>query len=153
MANPVYDRYLEAEVLNAEPLKLVRMLYRGAIDAVAAARRHVREPNIRERSRAIRRAMEIVNELTFSLDHAAGGDLSRKLAGLYAYIKALLLEANSRQIEAPLAQAENLLATLLEAWQTVPLVPASTVDTRSHSTEEREEDTVEAERERLSCTY
>ena len=83
MANP----YFEAEVLHADPLKLVQMLYRGAIDAVAAARRHVVEGNIRERSRSITRAMEIVNQLMFSLDHTAGGEISRNLSGLYAYIQ------------------------------------------------------------------
>ncbi|MEI9812216.1 MAG: flagellar protein FliS [Acidobacteriota bacterium] len=32
------DRYLESEVLNADPVKLVSLLYRGALDAIAAAR-------------------------------------------------------------------------------------------------------------------
>lgn len=117
MANPNYDRYLEAEVLNAEPLKLVLMLYRAAIDAVAAARRHVRQGNIRERSRSITRAMEIVNELALSLNHAAGGDISRNLAELYAYMQARLIEANTQQTEPPLAEVETLLSTLLEAWR------------------------------------
>ena len=34
----VYDRYLEAEVLSADPVKLVWLLYRGALDSVRAAR-------------------------------------------------------------------------------------------------------------------
>ncbi len=41
MPNKPYNRYLEAEVLNADPLKLVRMLYRGAIEAAGAARGHL----------------------------------------------------------------------------------------------------------------
>jgi len=114
MANP--NRYLEAEVLNAEPLKLVVMLYRAAIEAVAAARRHVRQGNIRERSGSITRAMEIVNELALSLNHAAGGVISRNLAELYAYVQTRLIEANTQQTEPPLAEVETLLSTLLEAW-------------------------------------
>jgi flagellar protein FliS len=127
MANP----YLEAEVLHADPLKLVQMLYRGAIDAVAAARRHVAEGNIRDRSRAITRAMEIVNQLMFSLDHTAGGEISRNLGGLYAYIQSRLLEANSRQNETPLAEVEELLSTLLEGWSDA----ASRVSTSAGSPE------------------
>ena len=38
MAKTEYDRYLEAEVLSADPVKLVWLLYRGAMDAVRAAR-------------------------------------------------------------------------------------------------------------------
>ena len=117
MANPNHDRYLEAEVLSAEPLKLVLMLYRGAIDAVAAARDHLRRGDIRERSRSITRAMQIVNELASSLNHAAGGVISRNLAELYAYIQMRLIEANTQQTEPPLAEVETLLSTLLEAWR------------------------------------
>lgn len=120
MAHPHHRRYLEAEVLNAEPLKLVLMLYRAALDAVAAARLHVQRGDIRERSRTITRAMEIVNELALSLNHAAGGDISRNLAELYAYIQTRLIEANTQQTEPPLAEVETLLSTLLAAWGSVP---------------------------------
>ncbi len=123
MANPLSDRYLEAEVLNADPLKLVQMLYRGAIDAVAAARRHVVEKNIRERSRSITRAMEIINQLMFSLDHAVGGDLSHKLGGLYAYMQSRLLEANSQQTESPLAEVEKLLRRFSKVGAAQPSRP------------------------------
>src|SRR5258708_28133773 len=109
MANPNHDRYLEAEVLNADPLKLVLILYRAAIDAVAAARRQVQQGNIRERSRSITRAMEIVNELALSLNHAAGGDISRNLAELYAYMQTRLIEANTQQTDPPLFEVERLL--------------------------------------------
>lgn len=139
MANPLSDRYLEAEVLNADPLKLVQMLYRGAIDAVAAARRHVVEKNIRERSRSITRAMEIINQLMFSLDHAVGGDLSHKLGGLYAYMQSRLLEANSQQTESPLAEVEKLLSTLLEGWCGAAIATAPAAS--------------ESASEPISCTY
>ena len=91
------------------------MMYRAAIDAVGAARRHIRAREIAERNFAIMRAWNIVNELMQSLNHTAGGDISRNLAGLYkAYIQAqLLVLANSRQIEPPLEEAEKLLTTLL----------------------------------------
>ncbi len=139
MANPLYRHYLEADVLNADPLKLVLMLYRGAIDAVVAARRHVVEKNIRERSDAITRAMEIINQLMFSLDHAAGGDISRNLGGLYAYMQSRLIEANSQQTEPPLAEVEKLLSTLLEGWYTAAARPST--------------DAASPEHEPVSCTY
>ncbi len=117
--NPTYNRYLEEEVLNADPLKLVQMLYRGAVDAVAAARHHVALKNIRARSNAITRAMEIINYLMFTLNHAGGGEISRNLGSLYAYMQTKLLEANSRQSEQPLIEVDRLLSTLLEGWNTV----------------------------------
>ena len=116
MANSIHDHYRETEILTADPLKQVQMLYRAAIDSVAAARRHVLAGDIRERSLAITRAWTILNELLYSLDHSVGGQISRNLAGLYTYMQTRLLEANSQQIEPPLAEVEKLLSTLLEGW-------------------------------------
>jgi flagellar protein FliS len=90
---------------------------------VGAASRHLQQRNIRERSRSIMKAWSIVNELLHSLDHTAGGDLSRNLARLYTYIQTRLLEANVKQLEPPLAEVEKLLSTLLEGW-TSAVLPA-----------------------------
>jgi flagellar protein FliS len=98
------------------PLQLTVMLYRAAIDSIAAARRHVRAGEIKERSRRINKALEIISELTQSLNHEDGGEISRNLAGLYAYMQRRLIDANLEQAEPPLAEVEGLLSTLLEAW-------------------------------------
>jgi len=111
-----YQNYFDDEVLSADPLKLVQLLYRGALDSIVAARRHLRNGDIRARSRAISKAMTIVTELTLSLNRQAAAELSRNLAGLYDYVQKLLIQANARQSEPPLIEAERLLSTLLEAW-------------------------------------
>jgi flagellar secretion chaperone FliS len=115
------DRYLETEVLSADPIKLVGMLYRAAIEATGAARRHLEAGAIRERSRQVMKAWEIIGELSHSLDHVQGGEISRSLSGLYAYLQVQLLEANGRQTDAPLAEVEQLLTTLQEAWATLSI--------------------------------
>jgi flagellar protein FliS len=117
MPSYVQDAYLESEILQADGCRLVQMLYRSAIEAIAKARVHLRSNEIRERSREITKAQEIVNELAQSLDHSAGGSISRNLAELYAYLQQLLIEANFKQVETPLAEAGALLETLLEAWE------------------------------------
>src|SRR6266566_7915387 len=124
MANTAHDRYLEAEVLNADPVKLVGILYRAAAESIAAARRHLRNGEIRERSRKITKASEILNQLMLSLDHVSGGDLSRNLVELYAYMQTRLIEANTRQIDAPLAEVEQLLGVLSDAWRAATSTPA-----------------------------
>jgi len=111
-----YKAYLDDEVREATPLKLILLLYQGALDSIASARRFLRAKDIRARSRAIVKALTIVTELSLSLDHEAGGGLSKNLANIYAYIQKLLIRANAEQSEPPLVEAERLLATLLEAW-------------------------------------
>lgn len=121
MAYTNHDRYLETEILNADPVKLIGMLYRAAIEAAGAARRHLAAGEIRERSRQIMKAWEIVGELSRSLDPTRGGEISRSLGELYAYLQRQLLDANRLQIDAPLAEVEQLLTTLQEAWGTVSI--------------------------------
>jgi flagellar secretion chaperone FliS len=115
MAYSNYGKYLETEVFSADPVQLVCMLYRAAIDSTAAARRHLKAGEIRERSKNIMRAHEIVLELTRSLDPQY--EVSKNLASLYNYIREQLLLANSKQIDAPLAEVEKLLSTLYDGWK------------------------------------
>jgi flagellar protein FliS len=106
--------------MGASPVKLVAMLYRAAIEQVVAARMHLREGRIRERSRSIGKGREMINELMLSLDHSRGGEISRNLVELYAYMQTRLIEANAGQIDPPLAEVEQLLTVLGEAWRTLP---------------------------------
>lgn len=113
------ENYLESEVLAASPVGLIRLLYRGALDAVRAARACLHARDIAGRSRQIAKASRIVAELTASLDHAKGGEISRTLAELYDYMQRRLNDANFQQVEAPLVEVESLLSTVLEAWDAV----------------------------------
>src|SRR5690349_5828837 len=74
-----YDEYLESQVLTADPLELVRLLYTGALDAVRCACNDLSAGRIAERSRHIGKAEAILNQLALSLDHARGGTLSHSL--------------------------------------------------------------------------
>jgi flagellar secretion chaperone FliS len=118
MAYTNYDRYLESEVLTADPLKLVNMLYRAAIESVQAARCHLAAGEIRERSRKVVKAWKIVQELRGALDDR-GGDITRQLRQLYVYMQGRLLEANAKQQDDPLAEVEQLLTTLHKGWLAV----------------------------------
>lgn len=109
--------YLETRVLSADPLELICLLYQHAIEAVRDARVHLASGEIAPRSRAITKAIGILDELNVSLDHAAGGAISSNLEQLYNYMTVRLTEANMRKQEAPLAEVESLLSTLAEAWK------------------------------------
>lgn len=111
-----YQTYLETEVLTADPVRLVQMLYRGALDAIDDARAYLKAGDIAARSRKITKALEILQELNAALDYEAGGELSRSLAALYDYSQRRLLEANLQQKDEPLAEVQHLLAELLDAW-------------------------------------
>jgi flagellar secretion chaperone FliS len=135
-----FRKYLETEVFSADPVKLVCMLYRGAMEATGAARRHLQAREIQQRSRQILRAVAILRELSRSLDPRYE-EISRPLRELYGYMQTRLLEANAKQIDAPLAEVERLLSTLHEGWKAaIPAAPPVL-------------DAAETPYQAVSCTY
>jgi flagellar protein FliS len=118
-----YQNYFDNDVLAASPLKLIQMLYAALLDCVRAARRHVRDKDIPARTLAINKAIGIATQLSGCLNHEADVVLSRNLAGLYAYLIRLFIDANLKQSEAPLAEAENLISTLADAWNACAPTP------------------------------
>jgi flagellar protein FliS len=128
--NP-YAVSLETQVYSATPVELVRMLFDAAVDSVRAARRHLAERKIAERSRAVTKTYRILAELFGALDRKRGGELSTRLAGLYDYMQRRLLDANFKQTDDGLAEVEKLLLPLQEAWRAID-------DSRRQTTHESE---------------
>ena len=69
-SNP-YTAHIEASLLTAEPIELVRTLYRGALDAVSEARACLATSDAAGRSAAVSKAVNILRELAFSLNPAS----------------------------------------------------------------------------------
>lgn len=99
MVSSAQDVYLESRVLSADGVELVQILFQAALESVEKARRHLSQGDIAARSKEITKASAILAELALSLDHSAGGDLSRTLLELYDYMQRRLLEANIQQSE------------------------------------------------------
>lgn len=114
-SNP-YQTYVQDGILTADPVRLVQLLYRGAIDAVGTARQKLASGDIKSRSMSVTKAIEILAELASTLDREKGGELSVRLAALYDYMQRRLIQGNSEQTDAPLGEVERLLQTLEEAW-------------------------------------
>src|ERR1035438_10573020 len=77
------EAYLESRIMSADPLELVSLLYQGAIDSVRDARKYLAQEDIPARGKAIAKATDILIELEASLNHKAGGSISRRLADMY----------------------------------------------------------------------
>ena len=117
-ANP-YNNYLEATVLSADPVELVRILYRTAIDSVREARGYLAAGDVAARVRAVNKAWGALRELSYCLNHEADPTLARRLAELYDFMQRRLLAANFEQTDAPLAEVAGLLESMSDAWEKV----------------------------------
>lgn len=125
-----HDAYMESRILSADPLELIRMLYRACIDSVREARLSLAQGDIAGRSVRITKAHDILTELGGSLDYQQGGELSLRLGQLYDYMQRKLLEANCRQQDLPLSEVLGLLSTLLEGWEEAGLKPLAVPELR-----------------------
>ena len=79
-------RYQDMKIQTASPAQIMIMLYDGAIKNLEKSRVGLSEPSTsrsQEVGIALSKAMGIIGELRASLDHAAGGEISRYLDRLY----------------------------------------------------------------------
>ena len=120
--NP-YAAYFQASVLTAEPVELVRILHRAALESLQDARVHLAGGDIAGRSTAISKSMNIIGELSVSVNHEGEPVLARRLVELYDYMQRRLLAGQLEQSEKPLLEVSDLLATLCEAWEKVEIHP------------------------------
>ena len=127
-SNP-YSAHIEASVLTAEPVELVRTLYHVALDAVGDARACLAAGDAAGRSAAVSKAVNILRELAFSLNPEKEPGMARNLLELYDYMQRRLLAAHLEPSEAPLEEVAGLLATLADAWDhvDVPRGPESSL--------------------------
>ncbi len=117
MPTQAHNAYLESRILSADPLELVCLMYRAAIDEVRSARLQLQNRDIRSRSNAITKACTILSELTVCLDRRAGGDYPERLRELYGYMMHKLSEGNFQQRDEPMVEVLGLLSTLLEGFE------------------------------------
>jgi len=119
LSNP-YQKYQQNQVETASPVKLLLMLYNGALRFIKGAREGIREKDMEKANHNIVKAQDIVVELMTSLDMEQG-EISKNLYSLYDYANSRLLQANIKKDENILSEAENILQELRDTWQEATL--------------------------------
>jgi flagellar protein FliS len=110
--------YRETQIKTANQIKLIVMLYDGAIrhlnlalEELSGGHEHYDRVN-----NHIVAAQDIVSELMASLDFERGGEIARGLFSIYSYANRRLMDGNVRKDRAPLEEVKRLLAELRDAW-------------------------------------
>ena len=113
--------YQQSSIENAPPVKIIRLLYEGAlryIDRAAAC-----DP-VKERL-AFRdwvcRANAVVAELRVALERDPEPAIADNLERIYEFAQFQFTQSLIRGDIQPLAQARKALATLLEGWKHIEL--------------------------------
>jgi len=115
------DAYRQAAIENAPPLKVVHMLYQGALRFIDQAAQIDPEKDLKGFQEKINRADAIVSELRLSLDHEAAPELTDKLNALYLFVEDRLRTAFLERSPEMLPEARSVLCTLLDGWQKIDM--------------------------------
>ncbi|MHB0926373.1 MAG: flagellar export chaperone FliS [Gallionellaceae bacterium] len=117
---------IESSVTAAGPVKLISMLYQGALLAIANAKSGILRKDIPAKGAAISKAIAIIGEgLNASLDKKVGGDLAQNLSSLYTYMVTRLVAANLNNDIAALDEVARLLNDLKGAWDSIGQIAAA----------------------------
>ncbi|HVM91875.1 MAG TPA: flagellar export chaperone FliS [Terriglobales bacterium] len=111
--------YLRAEVRNASPARLVIVLYDLLIGALTDAIDALDRNDVEERSRNLKRAFLVLEQMEASLDMSSGGDAARNLARFYAVLRSNIMAAHAQGSRALLEKQIQLLFQVREAWAKV----------------------------------
>ena len=111
--------YREIAGRGASPVRLVAILYEQMVEDLRQAIQAIDENRIEARTNAISHAIVILGHLQNKLNHAAGGEVARRLEHFYNLARQKLLEAQVEVSRKILEEQMSLLLELHDAWMQV----------------------------------
>jgi len=114
-----YFRYGETELKTSNPMKIILLLYDGAITFLKRSIEYAEKGDIKNKNIYANKARDIIVELNNSLNLEAGGEIARGLRRLYFFMDRHLMQASWNNDLKGLKDVAKLLASLREAWEDV----------------------------------
>lgn len=110
-----YELYQQNDVYTASQGKLLLMLYDGAIKFLRISKFSIDEKDFSGANKNLLKTQNILTELmcTLNMDY----DISKRLYGLYDYMKRRLIEANIKKDTKIVDEVLNMLTDLRDTWQ------------------------------------
>ena len=110
---------VNAQVTEADPHRLIQMLFEGGLQRIAQAKGAMQYGNVALKGELIGKSIGIVSGLREALDVAKGGELAANLDNLYAFMIQRLSHANLKNDPAVLDEVANLLREIKEGWDAI----------------------------------
>jgi len=88
-------QYMNTQIATADRLKLVVMLYEGAISFIKQAKIKMEQKDASGKGIFIGKALDIIAELNSSLNFKTGGEVAVNLSRIYNFLTFYLTKANS----------------------------------------------------------
>lgn len=115
-----YRHGVLVEVNDANPHRLIQMLFEGALERLVTARGAMQQGDVVVKGERISRAIDIIEGLRAHLDMENGGEVAGNLESLYEYMGRRLAESNARNDVAILDEVMALLREVKAGWDAIP---------------------------------
>jgi flagellar protein FliS len=109
--------YHKTAVETASKEKILLMLYEGCIRNLKKCKVAMENKQWAEKGLYLGKAQDIINELSNSLNHEIGGELSKQLEALYLHMFDQTTKANIENDPQKITHCIKLLETLYSGWQ------------------------------------
>jgi flagellar protein FliS len=119
--NEIADIYRQESTHGNHPVELVGKLYEATVEDFRRALNAASTGDIQARTASLNHALQIIGELQSVLDHQHGGDVARRLNGLYNVTRALITEANIHGTPEQMQRLIDMYLPLRQAWKQVEL--------------------------------
>ncbi len=111
-----YNQYQENQIATASREQILLMLYDGAIRFCKQASLAIKNDDPDNKGKYLGKAMAIISEFSTSLNHEIGGDISKNLDALYAFMLSELTKANIKNETQPIDNTCSMLCELRATW-------------------------------------
>lgn len=111
---------VETGIVDANPHRLIVMLYDGAIEACQSGLMHMQQGHIEQKGEALSKAIMIIESgLRRALDKSNGAEIAASLDQLYGYMSNRLYLAHLRNEPKYILETVKLLNELRSAWSAI----------------------------------
>lgn len=121
--NKAANAYFQTKVSTTDQGQLLIMLYDGALRYLAQARDKILAKDYAAKGVLISKVIDIINELSSSLNLEKGGSLATNLNNLYILCTARLLQANLKMNVESLDSVTQILSGLRSAYAQIVDTP------------------------------
>lgn len=121
--NKAANAYFQTKVSTTDQGQLLIMLYDGALRYLGQAREKIEAKDYAAKGVLISKVIDIINELSSSLNLEKGGSLATNLNNLYVLCTARLLQANLKLDLAALDSVVQILSGLRSAYAQIIETP------------------------------
>ena len=111
------SNYRKVEINTSDSVKVISLLFDGGINFIKVARKRMELGDIAGKGLYIGKASSVVGELLSSLNMEEGGEIAKNLSRLYDFVLDRLINANMKNDERALDEAEKVLDILRSAWK------------------------------------